>query len=38
MPTAAEQLTATLLLVSTVNVMSQKEDHCFQCQESGHIA
>ena len=35
---AAQQLTATLLPASTVNVMSHKEDCCFQCQESGHIA
>ena len=33
-----QQLTATLILSSTVNVISHKEDHCFQCQESGHIA
>ena len=35
---AAQQLTATLLPSSTVNVMSNKEDQCFQCQELGHIA
>ena len=35
---AAQQLTATLLPLSTVNVMSHEEDYCFQCQESGHIA
>ena len=35
---AAQQLTATLIPSSTVNVMSHKEDHCFQCQESDHIA
>ena len=35
---AAQQLTATLVPSSTVNVMSHEEDHCFQCQESGHIA
>ena len=34
---AAQQLTATLLPSSTVNVMSNKEDQCFQCQELGHI-
>ena len=33
---AAQQLTATLIPSSTINVMSH-EDHCFQCQESGHI-
>ena len=35
---AAQQLTATLLPSSTVNVMSSEEDQCFQCQELGHIA
>ena len=35
---AAQQLTATLIPSSTVNVMSHEEDHCFQWQESGHIA
>ena len=35
---ATQQLTATLIPPSTVNVMSHEEDHCFQCQESGHIA
>ena len=35
---AAQQLTATLLPSSTVNVMSNKEDQCFQCLELGHIA
>ena len=35
---AAQQLTATLLPASTVNVMSHEEDRCFQCQGSGHIA
>ena len=34
----AQQLTATLIPSSTVNVMSHEEDGCFQCQESGHIA
>ena len=34
---AVQQLTATLLPSSTVNVMSYKEDQCFQCQELGHI-
>ena len=33
---AAQQLTATLILSSMVNVMSHEEDHCFECQESGH--
>ena len=35
---ATEQLTATLIPSSTVNVMCNEEDHCFQCQEAGHIA
>ena len=35
---ATEKLTATLIQSSTVNVMSNEEDHCFQCQEAGHIA
>ena len=35
---AAQQLTATLFPSSTSNVMSNKEDPCFQCQELGHIA
>ena len=35
---AAQQLTATLIPSSTMNVMSHVEDHCFQCQELGHIA
>ena len=35
---ATQQLTAALIPSSTVNVMSHEEDHCFQCQESGHIA
>ena len=32
-----QQLTATLLPSSTCNVMFNKEDQCFQCQELGHI-
>ena len=35
---AVQQLTATLLPSSTVNVMSHEDDICFQCQEFGHIA
>ena len=35
---AVHQLTATILPSSTVNVMSNEEDQCFQCQELGHIA
>ena len=35
---AAQQLTATLIPSSTMNVMSHEEDCFFYCQESGHIA
>ena len=35
---AAEQLTATLLPSSTVNVMSSEDVKCFQCQELGYMA
>ena len=35
---AVQQLTATLLPSSTVNVLSNEEDQCFQCQELGQIA
>ena len=35
---AVQQLTATLLPSSTVNVMSNEEDQCFHCQELGHMA
>ena len=35
---AAQQLTATLLPSSTVNMMSNEGDQCFQCLELGHIA
>ena len=35
---AAQQLTATLLPSSAVNVMTNEGDQCFQCQELGHIA
>ena len=35
---AAQQLTATLIPLSTVNFMSHEENHFFQYQESGHIA
>ena len=34
---AAQQLTATLLPSSSVNVMSSDDDKCFQCQELGHM-
>ena len=35
---AAQQLTTALLPLSTVHVMSNEEDQCFQCQELGNIA
>ena len=35
---AAQHLTATLILPTTINIMSQEEDCCFQYQEQGHIA
>ena len=35
---AAQQLTATLLPSSTVNIMSSEYDKCFQCQELGPMA
>ena len=34
---ATQQLTAMIILPYTVNVMLNKEDCCFQCQEPGHI-
>ena len=34
----AQQLTSTLLPLSSVNTMSSDEDKCFQCQELGHMA
>ena len=34
---ATEQLTATIIPSSMVNVMSHEEDSCFQGQEQGHI-
>ena len=34
----AQQLTSTIIPSLTVNMMSNKEDRCFQCQELGHIA
>ena len=34
---AAKQLTAAILPSSTVNMMSNEDDHCFLCQEPGHI-
>ena len=35
---ALQQLTATITPPSMVNMMSNNEDHCFQCQEHGHTA
>ena len=35
---AAQQITSTLLLASSVNTMSSNNDRCFQCQEVGHMA
>ena len=33
----AQQLTTTIIPSSMVNMMSSKEDQCFQCQEPEHI-
>ena len=35
---ATQELTAMINSSSTVNMMSDEEDCCFQCQEPGHIA
>ena len=35
---ATQQLTVMIIPPFTVNVMSNEEDYCFQCQEPGHIA
>ena len=35
---AVQQLTATIIPPSTVNMMSNDESHCFQCQQQVHIA
>ena len=35
---AVQQLTATIIPPSMVNMMSHEEDHSFLCQEQGHIA
>ena len=35
---AVQQLTATIILPSMVNMMTYDKDRCFQCQEHGHIA
>ena len=34
---ATQELTATVIPPSMPNMMSHEEDHCFQCQEQGHI-
>ena len=36
--TAVQQLTAMIIPPSTVNMMSNDEDHYFQCHKQGHIA
>ena len=35
---AVQQLAAMIIPRSMTNLMSHEEDHCFQCQEQGHIA
>ena len=35
---AAQQLTSSLLPVSSVNTVSSDQEKCFQCQEVGHMA
>ena len=35
---AVQQLTAMIIPSFTVNMMFNKEDCCFQCQEQGHVA
>ena len=35
---ATQQFADMLIPSSTVNVMSNEEDCCFQCQEAGHIS
>ena len=35
---AAQQLTSSLLPMSSVNVMTTDQEKCFQCQEVGHMA
>ena len=35
---AVQQLTTMIIPPSTVNMISNDEDCCFQCQEQGHIA
>ena len=35
---AVQQLTAFITPPSTVNIMTNDDDRCFQCQEHGDIA
>ena len=35
---AVQKLTAMIIPLSTVNIVSDDKDHCLQCQEQGHIA
>ena len=35
---SAQQLIATLMPSSTVNIILSEDEKCFQCQESGHMA
>ena len=35
---AVQQLTTMIIPPCTINMMLNDEDHCFQCQELGHIA
>ena len=35
---AAQQITSSLLPMSSVNTMSSDNDRCFQCKEVGHMA
>ena len=35
---AVQQMTAMITSPSTVNMMSNDDNHCFQCQEQGHIS
>ena len=35
---AVQQLTAMIIPLSTVSILCNDEDHCFHCQEQGHMA
>ena len=35
---AVQQLIAMIIPPSTVNMKSHEGDHCYQCQEQGHIS